>query len=56
MAGLEKLSRGDGRGDVKGELAIADLVLLKEEGTKPGGASGLTPRRGEECADGAAGR
>ena len=47
MAGVEKASRGEGRGDVKGE-AVEDFVLLKDCGTKPGGASGLTPRRGEE--------
>ena len=47
MTGLEKASLGEGRGEVKGE-AVEDFVLLKDCGTKPGGASGLTPRRGEE--------
>ena len=47
IAGLEKASLGEGRGEVKGE-AVEDLFLLKDDGTKPGGASGLTPRRGED--------
>lgn len=45
MAGVAKASLGEGRGDEKGEAA-EDLDLVKD-GTKPGGASGLTPRRGE---------
>lgn len=51
MAGLEKFSRGDGRGEVKGEWALEDF-LLKDEGMKPGGTRGLTPRRGDEDAEG----
>jgi hypothetical protein len=47
MAGLEKASLGDGRGEVNGD-AVEDFVLLKFCGTNPGGASGLTPSRGEE--------
>ncbi len=35
-----------GGGEPKGE-AVEDLVRLKVVGTKPGGASGLTPKRGE---------
>ena len=44
---LEKASRGEWRGEVNGD-AVEDFVLLKGGGTKPGGARGLTPRRGEE--------
>jgi hypothetical protein len=49
MAGLEKASRGEGLGDVKGE-AVDDNVLFiaKDCGINPGGARGLTPRRGED--------
>jgi hypothetical protein len=47
MAGLEKASLGEGRGEVKGD-AVEDFVRLKDGGINPGGASGLTPRRGEE--------
>ena len=47
MAGLEKASLGEGRGDVNGE-AVDDLALLKSRGINPGGARGLTPRRGED--------
>jgi hypothetical protein len=47
IAGLEKASLGDGRGEVKGE-AVDDFVLVKDCGINPGGASGLTPRRGED--------
>ncbi len=47
MAGLEKARRGEGRGDVNGD-AVDDFARLKDWGTKPGGARGLTPRRGEE--------
>lgn len=47
MVGLEKASRGDGRGEVKGE-AVEDFALLKDCGTKPGGARGLAPKRGED--------
>lgn len=47
MAGLEKASLGDGRGEVKGDAA-RDFVRLNDGGTNPGGARGLTPRRGEE--------
>jgi hypothetical protein len=47
MTGLERASRGDGRGEVKGE-AVEDIVLLKDCGTNPGGARGLAARRGEE--------
>jgi hypothetical protein len=47
IAGLEKASLGEGRGDVKGE-AVEDFVLVKACGMNPGGASGLTPRRGED--------
>lgn len=47
MAGLEKASRGDGRGEVNGD-AVDDFVRLKFCGMNPGGASGLTPSRGEE--------
>src|ERR1700761_6679164 len=47
MVGLEKASRGEGRGEVNGD-AVEDFVLLKDGGINPGGASGLTPRRGEE--------
>ena len=47
MAGLEKASLGEGRGEVKGE-AVDDLALLKSRGINPGGARGLTPRRGDD--------
>ncbi len=43
IAGLEKASLGEGRGDVKGD-AVDDMALLKEDGINPGGARGLTPR------------
>ncbi len=46
MTGVAKARRGDGRGDPKGD-AVDDLARLKVDGTKPGGARGLTPRRGE---------
>ena len=44
--GTAKASRGEGRGEPNGD-AVEDLVRLKVVGTKPGGARGLTPRRGE---------
>lgn len=47
IAGLEKASLGEGRGEVKGE-AVDDFALLKEDGINPGGARGLTPSRGED--------
>jgi len=47
MAGLEKASLGEGRGDVKGE-AVDDIARVNDCGTNPGGARGLTPRRGED--------
>jgi hypothetical protein len=47
ITGLEKASRGEGRGEVKGE-AVEDFARLNDCGTKPGGASGLAPRRGDE--------
>lgn len=47
MAGLEKASLGEGRGEVKGE-AVEDLALLKSRGINPGGARGLTPSRGDD--------
>jgi hypothetical protein len=56
MAGLEKLSLGDGRGEVKGELMLDALFRLKDAGMNPGGTRGLTPRRGEEFAEGPFGR
>lgn len=46
ITGAAKASRGDGRGDEKGET-VEDLVLLRLVGMKPGGASGLTPKRGD---------
>lgn len=52
MTGLEKFSLGDGRGEVKGELMPDGLFRLKDAGTKPGGTRGLTPKRGEEFAEG----
>ena len=55
MTGLEKFSLGDGRGEVKGELML-DGLFRYDEGTNPGGTSGLTPRRGEEFAEGPFGR
>lgn len=47
IAGLENASLGEGRGDVNGD-AVEDLARLKDCGTKPGGARGLTPSRGED--------
>lgn len=38
--------RGDARGEEKGD-AVDDFARLNEDGTKPGGASGLTPSRGD---------
>lgn len=55
MTGLEKFSLGDGRGEVKGELML-DVLFRYDEGTNPWGTSGLTPRRGEEFAEGPFGR
>jgi len=48
MAGLEKASRGEGRGDVKGEAADDFARLPSPGGKKPGGAKGETPSLGEE--------
>lgn len=52
MTGLEKFSLGDGRGEVKGELMLDALFRLKDAGMNPEGTRGLTPRRGEEFAEG----
>jgi hypothetical protein len=46
MAGVANAKRGEARGEEKGE-AVDDFALPKEDGTNPGGASGLTPRRGD---------
>ena len=47
MTGLENASRGEGRGEVKGD-AVEDFARLNDWGINPGGARGLAPRRGEE--------
>jgi hypothetical protein len=46
MAGLEKASRGDGRGEVKGD-AVDDFPLLNDGGM-PDEAREVTPSRGED--------
>lgn len=46
MVGVANGRRGDGLGEPKGD-AVDDLLRLKLEGTKLGGTSGLTPRRGD---------
>lgn len=48
--GLENASRGEGRGEVKGE-AVEDLVLIKAGGAtpKPGGGAGLDVTPGDEA-------
>lgn len=45
IAGVAKARRGEARGEEKGD-AVDDMDRYVE-GTKPGGARGLTPRRGE---------
>ena len=46
IAGLEKASRGDGRGEVKGD-AVDDFPLLKDGGM-PEETREVTPSRGED--------
>jgi len=54
MAGLEKASRGDGRGEVNGD-AVDDFPLLNDGGM-PDEAREVTPSRGEDEAGDAAPR
>lgn len=46
MTGVARARRGDARGEEKGET-VEEIVLPKVEGTKPGGARGLTASLGE---------
>lgn len=46
MTGVARAMRGEARGEEKGET-VEDMVLPKVDGTKPGGARGLTASLGE---------